>query len=399
MTGKIKVLIGTRKGAWTLESDSDRQRWQLEGPLHLGSVVFHYVADPRNPGLLLLSEGGGHLGPSVFRSIDNGKTWTESEKPPHFSRLERPNIKSPKVENPSEDGETGRAVDHVFWLTPGHVSQADVWYAGTSPQGLFKSVDAGITWEEVKGLNHHPDFFDWRGNDKDGTPDGPKLHSIIIDHNDPQHLIIGMSGGGIFESFDQGENWRPHNKGVDIDFFPPKEDGSEYEYGHDPHCVVMHPLDSHRLYQQNHCGIYRLDADNPDPEKQDRWIRIGNNMPTDVGDIGFPIVVHPRDIDTAWVFPMDGSGLWPRTSPDGKPAVYKTGDAGETWLRQDKGFPKQQAWWTVKRQCMAVDNEESLGLYLGTTNGQVWASFDEGETWQGIAMDLPQIYSIEVVPA
>jgi len=380
MSKSVRLLIGTRKGAWTLASNPARSDWRLEGPLHLGTVVFHYVADPRNPGLLLLSEGGGHLGPSVFRSTDNGTTWVEAEKPPQF----------PKV-----DDEGGRAVDHVFWLTPGHASQPNVWYAGTSPQGLFKSLDAGNTWEEVKGLNNHPDFFAWRGGDKDGTPDGPKLHSIIVDHTNPKHIIVGMSGGGIFESLDEGENWHPHNKGVAVvDFFPPKEDGSEYEFGQDPHCVVMHPLDNNRLYHQNHCGIYRLDAD-----KDDRWQRIGDNMPKEVGDIGFPIVVHPRDLDTVWVFPMDGSGLWPRTSPDGKPAVYKTNDGGESWLRQDAGFPREQAWWTVKRQSMTVDNGDPLGIYFGTTNGEIWGSVDEGESWQKIVANLPHIYSIEVVPA
>jgi len=220
-------------------------------------------------------------------------------------------------------------------LSPGQSSQPDCWYAGTSPQALFKSEDGGDTWDEVEGLNNHSDFFDWRGNDKDGTPDGAKLYSIIVDHTDPQHLLVGMSGGGTFESMDEGGSWKPLNKGVVIDFYPPKEDGSEHEYGHDPHCMVRHPLDNNRVYQQNHCGIYRLDRD-----KSDRWERIGDNIPKKIGDIGFPIVVHPREVDMAWVFPTDGSGLWPRTSPDGKPAAYRASDGGRSWSRQGRWFSK-----------------------------------------------------------
>lgn len=370
------ILVGTRKGAWIVEGDANRSNWKIKGPMHLGAVISHYVADPRTVGYQLMSVGSGHLGPSVFISKDHGETWTEAATPPAFAPV----------------GDSARSVDHVFWLTPGHASEPNVWYAGTSPQGLFKSTDGGNTWEEVKGFNHHPDCFTWRGGDKDGTPDGPKLHSIIVDHSDKTHLLVGMSGGGIFESFDEGATWKPLNKGVAMDFYPPKEDGSEYEFGHDPHCMVMHPVHSNRLYHQNHCGLYALDRD-----EGDRWMRIGDNMPKDVGDIGFPIVVHPRDPDTAWTFPMDGSGQWPRTAPGGKPAVFRTRDGGKSFERMAKGFPAEQGWWTVKRQCMAVDAEQSVGVYLGTTNGQLWGSFDEGATWQGIAMDLPQIYSVEVV--
>src|SRR5690606_17753698 len=157
------LLVGTRKGAWRIESDPTRSEWKIKGPMHLGAVVSHYVADPRNPGLELMSVGSGHLGPSVFISRDHGETWQEASKPPAFS--------------PEPNG-ASRSVDHVFWLTPGHASEPDVWYAGTSPQGLFRSADGGDTWEEVLGFNHHPDFLQWRGGDKDGTPDGPKLHSV-----------------------------------------------------------------------------------------------------------------------------------------------------------------------------------------------------------------------------
>ncbi len=373
---KLRLLVGTRKGAWTISTDSERSKWQIEGPMHLGAVVSHYVADPRIPGVQMMSVGSGHLGPSVFVSKDFGSSWSEATTPPAFS---------------VEPNGVERSVDHVFWLTPGHVSEPDTWYAGTSPQGLFKSVDGGDTWQEVLGFNHHPDFFEWRGGDKDGTPDGPKLHSVIVDHSDKEHLLLGMSGGGIFESFDAGATWSALNSGVAMDFYPPKEDGSEYEFGHDPHCLIMHPQDANRLYHQNHCGLYALDR-----STGKRWTRIGDNMPKEVGDIGFPIVAHPRDPNTIWVFPMDGSGQWPRTSPAGRPAVYCSRDGGASFIRQAKGFPEQQAWWTVKRQSMAVDGMDSLGVYLGTSNGQLWGSVDAGENWQPIAMDLPQIFSIEV---
>lgn len=373
---KQVLLVGTRKGAWKIESDATRSQWKMTGPMHLGAVVSHYVADPRRPGVELMSVGSGHLGPSVYMSKDYGETWTEASKPPAFS---------------SEPNGSNRSVDHVFWLTPGHVSEPDVWYAGTSPQGLFRSSDGGDTWDEVLGFNHHPDFLQWRGGDKDGTPDGPKLHSVIVDHSDKAHLLVGMSSGGIFESFDEGTTWAPLNSGVAMDFYPPKEDGSEYEFGHDPHCVVMHPVHANRLYHQNHCGLYAMDR-----AQGKRWSRIGDNMPRDVGDIGFPIVVHPRDPERIWVFPMDGSGQWPRTSPGGKPAVFHSRDGGASFERQANGFPAEQAWWTVKRQCMALDQEPTVGLYLGTTNGQLWGSRDEGASWHGIAMDLPQIFSIEV---
>lgn len=377
-TDSCSILIGTRKGAWVLQQAGDKRNWQLQGPRHLGSVVSHYVADPRRPGCQMMSVGSGHLGPSVFISDNAGVTWQEAATPPAFAP------------GASGSGEA-RSVDHVFWLTPGHASTPDVWYAGTSPQGLFRSDDGGYNWHEVRGFNHHPDFFQWRGGDKDGTPDGPKLHSVIVDPADRKHVLVGMSGGGIFESFDEGDSWHPLNKGVAMDFYPPKDDGTEYEFGHDPHCMVMHPVQQNRLYHQNHCGLYRMDRD-----VSDVWQRIGNNLPADIGDIGFPVVVHPTDPDRIWVFPMDGSGLWPRTSPHGRPAVYCSRDGGSSFMRQDRGFPQSQAWWTVKRQCMAVDNAGCL--YLGNTQGQVWASFDEGENWRCLVSDLPHIYSIEVVP-
>ena len=273
-------------------------------------------------------------------------------------------------------------MDSVFWLSPGHASEPGVWYAGTSPVGMFRSDDGGATWKEVAGFNDglypkikHAIF---------PGPDGAQVHSICVDPRDARHLYIGISIGGVFESVDAGETWQPLNQGIDADFLP----DPNQEYGHDPHNVVLHPRNPQRLYQQNHCGIYRLDRPGT------KWTRIGRNMPKEIGDIGFPIVLHPRDPDCAWVFPMDGTEAWPRTSPDGRPAVYRTSDAGDSWERQDAGMPQRHAWWSVKRQAMCADGADPLGLYFGTTSGEIWSSADEGRNWARVAEHLPHIYSL-----
>jgi hypothetical protein len=174
------------------------------------------------------------------------------------------------------------------------------------------------------------------------------------------------------------------NRGVEATFLPEPE----AEFGHDPHCVVQHPLAPNRLWQQNHCGIYRVELPGT------RWERIGRAMPKAVGDIGFPIVLHPRDPATAWVIPMDGTDVWPRTSVAGRPAVYRTSDLGKTWTRLDAGFPRRNAWWTVLRQAFVADRGDAVGLYFGTTGGTVWASRNGGERWAAIARDLPVVTSV-----
>jgi photosystem II stability/assembly factor-like uncharacterized protein len=377
---RLVILVATRKGAWIFRGDARRKAWTADAPHFLGHTLSHVRLDPRDGRTLLAAAKTGHLGPTIFRSTDLGRTWKEAKQPPAFA-------------NPP-GGPPARSVDHSFWLTPGHASERDTWYAGTSPQGLFRSEDGGVSWAPLPAVNDSPQFREWMGSEQDGTPDGPKLHSVIVDPRDAQHLYFAMSSGGVHESRDGGRSWSTLIAGMEV---VGGLDATTVTY-HDPHCVRLCPSRPDRLYQQNHCGIYRLDrSGGPGGNRSaDVWQRIGLKMPKRVGDIGFPIVVHPRDADTAWVFPMDGTDVWPRTSPDGRPAAYVTRNAGRTWQRLDQGLPEAQAWWTVKRQAMTVDARPTPALYLGNTGGELWIGHDEGARWSNIARHLPEIYAVEV---
>jgi len=367
----VVLMVATRKGAWIFHGDASRRRWRADGPHFLGHIIHHLVLDPRDGRTLLAAAKTGHLGPTIFRSTDKGRSWKESVQPPAFAK--------------APDGQAGHSVDHTFWLTPGHPSEPGVWYAGTSPQGLFRSEDGGTQWEPVLSIHEDPQFRQWKGTSQDGTPDGAKLHSILVDPRDPAHLYFGMSGGGVHESIDRGRTWSPLTAGLEV---VAGFDAANLAF-HDPHCIALCQSNPDRLYQQNHCGIYRIDR----PSKE--WVRIGRTMPKRVGDIGFPMTVHPRNADTAWVFPMDGSSVWPRTCVGGSAAVYATRNGGKTWKRNAAGLPERDAWWTVKRQAMAADGNDPVGVYFGTSSGELWSSRDEGRQWSCIAQHLPEIYAVE----
>ena len=369
---RLVLLVATRKGAWLLHTTLARKAWRVDGPHFLGQIIHHLVLDPRDGRTLLAAAKTGHLGPTIFRSTNLGRRWQEAKQPPAFAK--------------AHAGESGRSVDHTFWLTPCHANEPGAWYAGTSPQGLFRSDDGGDTWRPFSMINDDARYREWMGSVQDGTPDGPKLHSIIVDPRDPKHLYFAMSGGGIHETYDGGKSFTPLVRGMHVvEGFDAKNIAF-----HDPHCVRMCPTNPDRLYQQNHCGIYRLDR------PANEWVRIGNNMPRRIGDIGFPIVLHPRDANTAWVFPMDGQTVWPRTSLQGKPAAYVTRNGGKRWQRLDNKLPASQAWWTVKRQAMSVDSLDPVGVYVGTTGGEIWMYRDDAkQQWTCIARHLPEIYALE----
>lgn len=367
-TGRVALLIGTRKGAFILRSDKARRDWKMSEGMFIGNVVHDMALDPRDGCTILMTARTGHLGPTIFRSVDYGKTWQEATRPPAFPK--------------AAEGEKGEVLDHNFWLSPGHASEPGVWYVGASPTSLFRSEDGGRTWEGVSGFNNHPMRSTWVG--EVAPPGGARLHSIVIDPRDANHMYIGLSGGGVFESTNKGADWQPLNRGIESEFVPPDAD-----YGNDVHCMRLHPLFPDRLYQQNHEGIYRMDR------PQGTWVNIGKRLPKSVSAHSYPIVLHPRQPDTVWSFPLDGSFPLGRVTPKGKPAVYITRDAGKTWQRQDRGMPKSHGWFTVRRQAMSVDSHEPVGVYFGTTGGQVWASTNEGNSWKSLALSFPEIYSVQ----
>ena len=368
----INLAIGTKKGAFILQGKQNRSTWKLSEPILFGNIIYHMVPDPRNPNKILIATKTGHLGPTIFRSNDSGITWVESSIPPKFPK--------------DNDSNTPKAVNFVFWLTPGHVSEPDVWYAGTSPQGLFRSNDGGITWLPVDTFNNF-DLIKKITKDNDGTPIGPLLHSINVDPRNKNHICLALSAGGFIESSDGGITWRAFNKNVLADFLPDPYP----EWGHCIHNMQLHPANPDIVYQQNHCGVYKTNL-----ATDDKWERIGLNIPKEIGDIGFPLILHPKDVNKLWVVPMDGSSVWPRTSVLGKPAIYHSKDGGTSWTRQDHGFPENNAWFTVLRQATTHDSQNPLGLYVGNKAGDIWASFDEGKSWQCIANHLPEIYSLAV---
>jgi hypothetical protein len=381
----VALFVGTRKGAFILRS-SDRCKWELVGPSYLGHTANHVVLDPRDRQTVMMASRAGHLGPTVYRSTDGGLTWAEAEQPPRFPKVSEPEPGADLRPDQIAAVAPTRSVANVFWLTPGHASEPGVWYAGTSPHGLFRSEDGGKSWQGVEGFNDNPQRLAWSNNDdpKFAPPGGATTHSILVDPRDKNHLYLGLSTGGVFESPDRGASWSPLNRGCHAVFLPEPD----AEYGHDPHCVSLAPSNPDRLYQQNHCGIYRIDR------PSSRWVRVGEAMPKEVGDIGFAVETHPYDADMAWVFPMDGTDVWPRTSPDARPGVFVTRDAGASWQRQCEGMPGR-AWWTVYRQSVSVDRADPVGVYFGTSSGELWGSHDEGATWRPIAQHLPAIVSVE----
>ncbi|HKG56958.1 MAG TPA: hypothetical protein VKA85_06905 [Candidatus Limnocylindrales bacterium] len=356
MAQRPVLLVGTRKGAFVIERERGGDTWSVRGPLCEGWPIHDVTMDPAS-GAILAGGGSPWYGPAVWRSDDLGETWTHSSEGLTY-------------------GDDGPKVPTVWNVTAAHGSI----YAGVEPAGLFRSDDDGATWQHVEGLRNHPSRPEWQPG-----AGGLCLHSIVPHPSDKDRLWVGISAVGAFETTDGGRTWETRNRGVRADFHPDKYP----EFGQCVHKLVMAPDGGELLYQQNHCGVYR--STNGGKE----WQEITPGLPS---QFGFPMAAHPRDPQTVWTIPLNGDDRG-RYMPDASTAVWRTSDGGGSWTRFGEGLPQTDAYVSVLREAMAVDAGDPVGVYFGTSAGELYGSADEGRTWRLIAGHLPGIWSVEAAVA
>ena len=354
MATKVVVLLGTKKGAFILQSDARRESWELRGPFCEAWPINHTVADPAT-GTVYAGGGNEWFGPAVWKSPDLGASWTHSSEGLAYPAGETP-IKS------------------VWSLAPSR----DILYAGVEPAGLFRSQDGGLTWEHITGLRDHPSRPQWQPGGA-----GLILHGIVPHPSDSRQVWVAISAVGVFHTADGGATWEPRNRGTRNDYLPDKYP----EFGQCVHSLVMASGRPDRLYQQNHCGMYRSE------DGGRNWESIEAGLPS---TFGFPAAAHPRDPDTLFLLPLNGD-IAGRYVPEAKAAVWRTRNGGANWQALREGLPQHNAFFGVLRQAMATDRLEPAGVYFGTSTGLLYASMNEGESWACIAPYLPPILSVETL--
>jgi photosystem II stability/assembly factor-like uncharacterized protein len=350
------LLVGTRKGLFLFESDEARAKWELRGPFCDGWPVYHAVHDA-GTGAIYAAAASEWYGSSIWRSPDQGETWTQSSEGIEYA------------------ADSGRKLSKVSNLA---VKNGRV-LVGVEAPGIFESTDQGATWSLKSTLAGQPGIEEM--DDQANQPPGHLgISAVMFDTDDDARFWAIVQGFGLFETTDDAETWTPRNRGLRADWPRPHE-----EVGFCVHKVVRSPVDGDRMYQQNHVGMHRSD------DAGQSWTEITEGLPT---EFGFAAATHPQDRDTFWVVPLDpGHG---RTMPEGQAAVWRTRNAGESWQKLTQGLPERDAHVGVLREGMAIDTYDAPGLYFGTSTGQVFASTDEGESWTEIAGYLPGISSVEV---
>ena len=389
---KVRILVGTRKGAFVLTSDGKRQNWNVSGPHFAGWEMYHLKGSPVNPNRIYASQTSGWFGQIIQRSDDGGKTWIQPGTPPGEKHAKQPG--PPKGESNKfvydTSAETGKPLTtHMWydgtqhpwefkrvWHIEPSLTDADTVYAGVEDAGLFRSTDGGKNWKELAGLRGHGTGPRWQPG-----AGGMCLHTIILDPKDPKRIYIAISAAGAFRTDDGGNTWKPINKGLYSQYIPEPT----AEVGHCVHHVAMNPARPNVLFMQKHWDVMRSD------NAGDSWKEVSGNLPT---DFGFVIDVHAHDPETIYVVPIKSDGE--HFPPDGKLRVYRSKSGGDEWEALTKGLPQKDCYVNVLRDAMAVDSLDKCGVYFGTTGGQVYGSADAGDSWTPIVQHLPAVLSVEV---
>ena len=366
----VRVLVGTRKGAFILTSDAKREMWNVSGPHFAGWQIYHLKGSPVDPNRLYASQNNGWSGQVVQRSNDGGKTWE---------------VVGNKFEY---DGDPGT---HLYyddkprpwefkrvWVLEPSLTDPDTVYAGVEDAALFRSSDGGQTWREYSGLRSV------KGNLWTPGAGGLCLHTILLDRSHPKRVTVAISAAGVFRTDDGGETWRAATRGLKSPYELPDP---EAEVGHCVHSIAMHPSRPDVLFMQKHWDVMRSD------DAGGSWREISGNLPS---DFGFPIAVHPHEPETIFVVPIKSD--LEHFPPDGKLRVYRSRTGGDEWEPLTKGLPQKNCYVNILRSALSVDtlNDNGTGVYFGTTGGQVYASRDSGDSWKAIVHDLPAVLSVQV---
>ena len=389
---QVRVLVGTRKGAFILTSDGKREKWDVSGPHFAGWEMYHLKGSPVNPNRLYASQTSGWFGQIIQRSDDGGKTWMQPGTPPGEENA--PPAGPPKGESNKFVYDTSAATGkplttHMWydgtqhpwefkrvWHIEPSPTDADTVYAGVEDAGLFRSTDGGQNWQELAGLRGHGTGPRWQPG-----AGGMCLHTIILDPKDGKRIYIAISAAGAFRTDDGGKTWKPINKGLYSQYIPEPT----AEVGHCVHHVAMHRSRPGVLFMQKHWDVMRSD------NAGDSWKEVSGNLPT---DFGFVIDVHAHEPETIYVVPIKSDGE--HFPPDGKLRVYRSKTGGNEWEALTKGLPQSNCYVNILRDAMAVDTLDKCGVYFGTTGGQVYGSSDAGDSWAPIVEHLPAVLSVEV---
>ena len=364
----VRVLVGTRKGAFVLTSDGKRERWDVAGPHFGGWEIYHVKGSPVDPNRLYASQSSGWFGQVMQRSNDGGKTWEPVGNKFVYDGVPGTHLWYDGTPHPWE-------FKRVWHLEPS-LTDPDTVFAGAEDAALFRSADGGHTWEELAGLRRHPTGKQWQPG-----AGGLCLHTILLDRTHPDRIIIAISAAGAFRTDDGGATWRPINRGLRSEGIP----NPTAEVGHCVHHIAMHPSRPGVLFMQKHWDIMRSE------DGGDSWHEVSGNLPT---DFGFAIDVHAHEPATIYVVPIKSdSEHYP---PDGKLRVFRSRTGGDEWEALTKGLPQRDCYVNVLRDAMAVDSLDQCGVYFGTTGGQVYGSADAGDTWNPLVRDLPAVLCVEV---